>query len=46
MEGTWSTKGAGKYHSGDALAGGEVEGSLATHGPDRDELSHGGHQKL
>ena len=46
MGGTWSTKGAVEPHGDDALAGGEAEGSLTAHGPDRDELGHGGHQKL
>ena len=46
MGGTWSSKGALEPHGDEDLAGGEAEGSLATHGPDRDELGHGGHQKL
>ena len=46
MWGTWSTNGAVEPHGDEAPAGGEAEGSLATHGPDRDELGHGGHKKL
>ena len=38
--------GAVEPHGDKAPAGGKAEGSLATYGPDRDELIHGGHQKL
>ena len=44
MGGTWSSKGAVEPHGDEAPAGSEAEGSLATHGPDRDELGHGGHK--
>ena len=46
MGSTWSSKGAIEPHGDEALAGGEAEGSLTTHGPDQDELGHGGHHKL
>ena len=42
--GTWMTKGAVESDGGHAVVGGEVEGGLAPHGPDRYKVCHRGHK--
>ena len=46
MGGTWRTAGAVECNSGRAPAGGEAEGSLTAHGPDRDKLGLLRHHEL
>ena len=46
MGGTRRTEGAVESQVDKALAGGEAEGSLTAHCPDRDELGHGSCQEL